>query len=211
MKKQKKIGVLRYGIGNINSFTNTLDKLNINYKIITNPSDLKKIDIIILIGVGSFNSCMKKLKEKGFIEPLKKIKQEKKYFLGICVGMQILMSKGTENEVVKGLGLIKGKVIKMKIDKVHPLPHIGWNEINEISKNFKLFDEIKLKSNFYFLHSYKVIPEEKGLSVAKASYGKNHIISAIKKGNIFGVQFHPEKSQDVGMKLISNFIKIANA
>jgi glutamine amidotransferase len=208
---KKKIGVLNYGIGNISSFTNAMDKLNIKYKLVSKPSELKNIEILVLIGVGSFSSCMRKLSEKGFVDSLKEFKNQNKFLLGICVGMQILMTRGTENEELDGLNFIEGDVIKMMSDKAHPLPHIGWNEITNISDKFELFDEIKLKSNFYFLHSFKVAISEKNLKIAESKYGKNQIIVAIRKGNIFGVQFHPEKSQDIGMKLIKNFFKIANA
>lgn len=208
---KKKIGVLKYGIGNLSSFTNALDKLNIKYSLISEPKQLENIEILILIGVGSFNSCMTKLTEKKFINPLKKFINKKKFLLGICVGMQILMTKGTENGEVNGLDIIKGDTIKMVSDKDHPLPHIGWNEIVKISNNFKLFDEIKLRSNFYFIHSFKISVSENNVKLAEAEYGKNKIVAAINKGNIFGVQFHPEKSQDVGMKLIKNFLNLANA
>tara|TARA_B100000575_G_C23143352_1_gene666224 strand:- start:3452 stop:4081 length:630 start_codon:yes stop_codon:yes gene_type:complete len=208
---KKKIGVLKYGIGNLSSFTNALDKLNIEYSLISKPRQLENIEILILIGVGSFNSCMAKLEEKKFINPLNKFKNKNKFLLGICVGMQILMTKGTENGEANGLNFIKGKTIKMVSDKDHPLPHIGWNEISKISNSFKLFDEIKLKSNFYFIHSFKISVSEENIKLAETQYGKNTIVAALNKGNVFGVQFHPEKSQDVGMKIIKNFLNLANA
>ena len=205
------IGIIDYGIGNLQSVVNAVEKLSLNYKIINNAKEIQKFDKIILIGVGSFSSCMESLEKNKFSQELKKFVKRDGFLLGICVGMQVLMEIGTENKRIKGLGFVKGEVNIMKNSNQDPLPHIGWNEISKIDSGFKLFDGIKENSNFYFLHSYMVNPKNEDLQVAVSNYGENNIIAAFKKKNIFGVQFHPEKSQLVGMKLIKNFINITNA
>jgi len=207
----KEIGILNYGIGNIQSFVNALEKISIKFKLINNPKEIKKFDKLVLIGVGSFSSCKVSLDKKKFSDEITKFVKKKGYLLGICVGMQVLLEMGTENKNVQGLGFVKGEVSLMAESKAYPLPHIGWNEISKIDKNFKLFEGIDKKSNFYFLHSYMVKPKKENLQEAESTYGKNRIIAAFRKNNIFGVQFHPEKSQEAGMKLIKNFVNIANA
>ena len=204
--KKKTIGILNYGIGNILSVSNAFEKLDCKYELISNPNEIKNFEKIVLIGVGSFSACIDTLRIKNFLKNIKDFISADGYFLGICVGMQILMDFGTENKVTEGLGLIKGSVEKMSGSKNCPLPHIGWNEIDFISPNFKLFDDVQTKSSLYFLHSYKVNLKEQNLQIATVQYGTNKIVAALKKKNVFGVQFHPEKSQMIGMKIIKNFV-----
>lgn len=202
------IGVVDYGIGNIFSVINALEKLNINYQLVNNHKKIKKYNKIILIGVGSFSSCMESLKSKKFDIALKEFIKKKGKLLGICVGMQVLMDYGLENKKMRGLGFIKGSVEKMNNSKKFPLPHIGWNEIIKIPKNFSIFENIKIKSTFYFLHSFASRIKDKKLKVIYAKYGNNLIAAAVQKNNLFGVQFHPEKSQHAGMQLIRNFVNL---
>ncbi len=202
------IGIVDYGIGNIFSVVNTLEKLHIKYKLISNHEKIKKYNKIILIGVGSFSSCMENLKKKKFDIALKKFVRKQGKLLGICVGMQVLLDYGLENKKMRGLGFIKGSAEKMNYSKKFPLPHIGWNELIKIPKNFSIFNNIKAKSTFYFLHSFSSKIRDKKLKVVYAKYGNNLITAAIQKNNLFGVQFHPEKSQDVGMQLIKNFANL---
>tara|TARA_E500000178_G_scaffold350012_1_gene408088 strand:+ start:872 stop:1498 length:627 start_codon:yes stop_codon:yes gene_type:complete len=202
------IGVVNYGIGNIFSVVNTLEKLHINYRLVNSHEKIKKYSKIILIGVGSFSSCMESLKKKKFDIALKKFVRKQGKLLGICVGMQVLLEYGLENKKMDGLGLIKGSVEKMNNSKKFPLPHIGWNEIIKIPKNFSIFENIKNKSTFYFLHSFSSKIKDKKVKVVYVKYGNNLIAAAVQKNNLFGVQFHPEKSQEVGMQLIKNFVNL---
>lgn len=202
------IGVVDYGIGNIFSVVNTLEKLHINYRLVNSHEKIKKYSKIILIGVGSFSSCMESLKKKKFDIALKKFVRKQGKLLGICVGMQVLLEYGLENKKMDGLGLIKGSVEKMNNSKKFPLPHIGWNEIIKIPKNFSIFENIKNKSTFYFLHSFSSKIKDKKVKVVYVKYGNNLIAAAVQKNNLFGVQFHPEKSQEVGMQLIKNFVNL---
>ena len=202
------IGVVNYGIGNIFSVVNTLEKLHINYRLVNSHEKIKKYSKIILIGVGSFSSCMESLKKKKFDIALKKFVRKQGKLLGICVGMQVLLEYGLENKKMDGLGLIKGSVERMNNSKKFPLPHIGWNEIIKIPKNFSIFENIKNKSTFYFLHSFSSKIKDKKVKVVYVKYGNNLIAAAVQKNNLFGVQFHPEKSQEVGMQLIKNFVNL---
>ncbi len=202
------IGIVDYGIGNIFSVVNALEKLNVKYRLISNHEKIKRYNKVILIGVGSFSSCMESLKKKKFDIALKRFVKKRGKLLGICVGMQVLLDYGLENKKMKGLGLIKGSVEKMINSKKFPLPHIGWNELMKIPKNFSIFENIKSKSTFYFLHSFSSKIKDKKLKIVYSKYGDNLITAAVQKNNLFGVQFHPEKSQDVGMQLIKNFINL---
>ena len=202
------IGIVDYGIGNIFSVVNALEKLNIKYRLVSNHEKIKRYNKVILIGVGSFSSCMESLKKKKFDIALKRFVKKKGKLLGICVGMQVLLDYGLENKKMKGLGLIKGSVEKMINSKKFPLLHIGWNELMKIPKNFSIFKNIKSKSTFYFLHSFSSKIKDKKLKIVYSKYGNNLITAAVQKNNLFGVQFHPEKSQDVGMQLIKNFINL---
>jgi len=208
-KKLKKIGIIDCNIGNIHSIENALIKLKCNYKISKDPKIINKFEKIILLGVGSFPAVMKNLDTYGFTSLLKKGYKQRRYLLGICVGMQVFMSSGNEDTKTKGLNFIKGNVEMLKFSKDHPVPHIGWNEAFYKNKtNIDIFNQIKNKSSFYFVHSYHVKIKEKKVKTLLTQYGKNTIVAAVKKGNLYGVQFHPEKSQSAGMKILENFINL---
>ncbi len=203
---KQKIVILDYGSGNVKSVANSLDYLNINFSISNNDADLDNSTHIILPGVGSYGVSMEKIKKKINLENLKKqVLENKKPFLGICVGMQVLSSIGLEFKQTNGLGFIDGKTIKLDTNKL-PIIHTGWNQIDIIEKD-KLLIDIKNKSTFYFVHSYKFVPNKKNYILAKTIYNEV-FCSIIKKKNIYGVQFHPEKSQTNGLRLINNFTNI---
>ena len=201
----KKICILDYGSGNVKSVYNILRFLNFNVKISNNKVDIKDSSHIILPGVGAFGNSMKKIKENIPIDILDTTVKQGKPFLGICVGMQVLANIGYEFGEHQGLGWINGKIIKHNsID--FPLPHIGWNSI-EIVNDSPLLYNIKDKEDFYFVHSFKFELENSKNLVSKTNYG-DFFPSIIQKENIFGVQFHPEKSQDAGQTLFNNFLNI---
>ena len=205
------ITIVDYSSGNISSVINSFKEVCKNKCKINVSSDLKIIlssDKIILPGQGSFKSCMEALnKIKGLNETLNQfVFDQKKLLLGICVGMQMFADVGYEGTETKGLGWISGKV--SKIDNQNgkfKLPHIGWNEII-ITKESNIFNNIENKSHMYFVHSYEFLTKQKDCVVATTNYG-NSIIVAVAKDNIFGTQFHPEKSQKNGLKLLENFLK----
>ena len=194
--KNTKVCILDYGSGNVGSVYNLLNRLNYNVKISNNPLDIKNSSHLILPGVGAFGKSIEKIKIKIPINLLEEeVKINKKPFLGICVGMQVLADKGFEFGENDGLGWIKGTVEKIKA-KV--LPHIGWNDI-KIKKQSPIFLNLKDSENFYFVNSYAFKVSDKNFIISETSYG-NTFCSAVQKDNIFGVQFHPEKSQKAGQK-----------
>ena len=199
----KKICILDYGSGNVKSVFNILRFLNFNVKISNNKVDIKDSSHIILPGVGAFETSMKKIQENIPIDILETTVKQGKPFLGICVGMQVLANIGYEFGEHQGLGWINGKIIKHNsID--FPLPHIGWNSIEIVNDSPLLYD-IKDKEDFYFVHSFKYELENNNNLISKTNYG-DFFPSIIQKENIFGVQFHPEKSQDAGQTLFNNFL-----
>lgn len=201
-----KIALIDYGSGNIKSLYNSVSLLNCTPIITNNTNEINDCDKIILPGVGSFDSCISKLYTKIDVKNLtNEILSKKKFFLGICVGMQVLSSFGFENKKMKGLNLIEGDVKKINNGSL-PLPHVGWNNV-EIVKKDALFNGINSLEDFYFVHSYSFKVSDSQYSLALTNYGEN-FSSVIKKDNIYGVQFHPEKSQFYGLKLLSNFLKL---
>ena len=206
------VTIVDYNSGNISSVINSFkevakDKVNIEV-----TSDLKKIkssDKVVLPGQGSFKSCIEALNSiKGLVDTLNEFAMNsKKPLLGICVGLQMFADIGYEEIETKGLGWISGKVSKINNqNNKYKLPHIGWNEIN-ILKGNKIFKDIENNSHMYFVHSYEFIPNDKTVTAATTNYSSN-IVCAVEKENIFGTQFHPEKSDKIGLKIIDNFINL---
>lgn len=198
------IGIIDYGMGNLHSVRNALEFLGIENQIIANPSEIESMDKIIIPGVGSFKRAMDNLHEKNFIESLVKFGNSGKYLLGICLGMQLLAETGTEPTISSGLGLIPGNIELLKSDTLR-IPHMGWNGLT-IKNDHPILEGVKLGADFYFVHSYAFHVESDEYIVAVTPYGYD--VPAIvknKTGNIIGIQFHPEKSQKQGLKLIENF------
>ena len=199
------IGLVNYGGGNYKSVSNTLEYLNIDFIEINDYKNLNKISHIILPGVGTYSDLVSKLKSKNlFNELLHRILDKKIFYLGICVGMQILSEYGFENDKTKGLNLIKGNVEKILVKK-EVLPNIGWHNIILEKKNSLLFKDININEMFfYFVHSYYFNLEHKE-NCSSSIYYEKKITASVEKDNIFGVQFHPEKSQSAGLKILKNF------
>ena len=207
-----KVTIVDYNSGNISSVINSFkeaakDKVNIEV-----TSDLNKIklsDKVVLPGQGSFKTCIDALNGiNGLVDTLNEfVINNKKPILGICVGLQMFADIGHEETVTKGLGWIPGKVSKIdNQNNKYKLPHIGWNQIN-IVKDSKIFKDIDNNSHMYFVHSYEFIPEDKTVISATTDYSSN-IVCSVEKDNIMGTQFHPEKSDKIGLKIISNFINL---
>ena len=204
---KKKVAIIDYGMGNLKSIINALDYLGVENKLISDPKYLFKYSHIILPGVGSFKKAIKNLKTNGMFETLIKISKKKQKIFGICLGMQLLFDSSTEEGYTKGLGIINGKVEKFSLRETKNLkiPHVGFNEIF-FNKRNSFFKGIKNNSDFYFDHSYRITEFEKNIISAKSNHGIN-FLSAFSMNNIYGAQFHPEKSQSNGLLLIRNFIK----
>jgi glutamine amidotransferase len=210
---KKLIGVIDYKLGNTQSVRNAISRLNYKHKLCQHPDEMRDCTHIILPGVGSYNSTMENLKSLGFIDVLKKdVFNKEKLFLGICVGFQILFEEGVENMKTSGIGLFKGFCDSFsKIDKNLLSPHCGWNEVLNFN-DMKLFKGINnMDSHFYFLHSFFVNEVKKNKIDIKASntiYEKINFVSAIEFNNVFGCQFHPEKSLKNGEIYLKNFCEI---
>ena len=207
------VKIINYGTGNLNSVSKALEvaatEINkkINIKISNKPKDILDSDRIILPGQGSFRQCALAVKNiPGLWDSLNEfVLVKKKPIFGICVGMQLFSEKGYEERVTEGFGWIKGSVKKIETTKKDlKLPHMGWNEVNVIKKN-DLFVDIKNFSHFYFVHSFAFEAENINDVICTADYEKS-VVAALLKDNIFGTQFHPEKSQENGIKLLSNFL-----
>lgn len=201
------IQIIDYGLGNTGSIFNMLKKIGIKSEIIDNPLKLNDGSKYILPGVGSFDNGMELLKKNNWIEKLNElIILKKNPILGICLGMQ-LMTKSSEEGIIPGLSWIDADVKKFSFkDNNLKIPHMGWNNINPI-KNNKLFYKLNNQSRFYHVHSYYVLLNDSSNEIASTNYSKE-FTSSFQKDNIFGVQFHPEKSHKYGMQLLSNFSKI---
>ena len=206
------VTIVDYNSGNISSVINSFKEVAKNKVNIEVTSDLKKIkssDKIVLPGQGSFKSCVDALNNiNGLVDALNEfVINSKKPLLGICVGLQMFADIGYEETETKGLGWIEGKVSKIDNQNgKYKLPHIGWNQIN-ILKDSKIFKNIEDSPHMYFVHSYEFIPEDKSVISATTDYSSN-IVCSIEKENIFGTQFHPEKSDKIGLKIIQNFIEL---
>ena len=206
------VTIVDYNSGNISSVINSFKEVAKEKIKIEVSSDLDKIkssDKIVLPGQGSFKSCVDALSGiDGLVDALNEFTIiNKKPLLGICVGLQMFADIGYEESETKGLGWISGKVSKINNQNgKFKLPHIGWNELN-IVKNSQIFKDIKNKSHMYFVHSYEFIPEDKDVISATTDYSSN-IVCSVEKENIFGTQFHPEKSDKEGLKIIDNFLNI---
>jgi glutamine amidotransferase len=203
-----RIGLIDYGAGNFMSVFNALEYLNIPFFKVRNAAIFDKVSHLVLPGVGTFQGAMRKLEILNLVNGLKEqIFVKKKPFLGICVGLQILASLGKEFGESPGLGIIEGTVERIDADEYGlKLPHMGWNELR-IYKSCRLLGNMNELPEFYFLHSFHLLPIDRGLIVATCQYG-GEVTAVIEKENIYGVQFHPEKSQRNGLQLLRNFCSI---
>jgi len=201
--------ILNFGMGNLSSIKNMLQRVGVNASITNNPVEIENANKIILPGVGNFDYGMKMLKQSAFFEILeKKATIEKVPVLGICLGSQMLLEKSQEG-IESGLGWIKGESKKFDFNALNlnlAVPNMGWNEV-EFSENFPLSKNLPVNSRFYFVHSYYMNCQDPDNALGITNYGIDYTC-AIQKENIFGVQFHPEKSHKFGMQLLKNFAEI---
>ena len=196
------VAIIDYGLGNLASVQKALNALNLENIITSNSKRIKESSSVILPGVGSFTQGIKNLREKKLDEILyEEVMVKKKPFLGICLGMQLILEKGNEPNPCKGLGWISGEVRKINSKKNIKLPHLGWNTIRK--KDDKEYQD-QLVNNYYFIHSYHVLPKNINDIHSYVHYGEE-IVDSVKKENIFATQFHPEKSQVAGLEMLKSF------
>ncbi|MDC3173862.1 imidazole glycerol phosphate synthase subunit HisH [Candidatus Pelagibacter sp.] len=206
------VTIVDYNSGNISSVINSFKEVakdKVNIEVTSDLNKIKSSDKVVLPGQGSFKSCLDALNNIiGLVDVLNEFTiYNKKPLLGICVGLQMFADIGYEETETKGLGWIAGEVSKIDNQNgKYKLPHIGWNQIN-IVKDSKIFKDIENNSHMYFVHSYEFIPKDKSVISGTTDYSSN-IVCSVEKENIFGTQFHPEKSDKIGLKIIDNFIKL---
>lgn len=198
-------GVINYGSGNFTSVWNALKYLGLEIHEVDSPEKMEGVDRLILPGVGAFPSAMDRLKQLGLIDAIEKeVMSHRRPFLGICVGMQVLADLGTEFQECRGLGYVSGVVRRFDSEKLDlPVPHMGWNEL-KLVKDCPLFQRMNDPPSFYFVHSYRFEPQDSSSTVATCQYGEE-FCACVQNDHIFGVQFHPEKSQHDGLTLLENF------
>lgn len=198
------IGVISYGIGNLQSVANALEAVGADFQSITNPGGITNCEKILVPGVGAFGACMGALTERGFRDGVLAHAHAGKPLLGICVGMQMLADQGTEFGEHAGLGLISGTVVQIEpgSDEIR-LPHIGWNPLT-VRKDCALLRNLPAETSAYFVHSFHFAANDPADVAATVEYGIT-VTAAVSRGNVFGVQFHPEKSQNVGLTVLRNF------
>ena len=203
---KKNIFIINYGMGNLRSVENAIKKLNYDCKIINDPNELDNSDKIILPGVGSFRAAVDLLDKGGWIKKIKfNVLEIKKLIFGICLGMQLLGDVSEENGITKGLELIPGEVRNLKnLGCKLKVPQIGWNNVS-IKNKHKYFEGVKNNMDFYFVNSYVFLPKDQSNIIGSTNYDID-FCSVISKNNIFGTQFHPEKSSKSGLKMLFNFL-----
>ncbi len=199
------IAIIDYGMGNLRSVSKALEYLGASYTLCSRGKDLVRAAKVILPGVGAFGNAMNELRARGFIGPIGEGIRRKSKFMGICLGLQLLFEKSEENPGAKGLGIFKGSVKKFRSRNVK-IPHMGWNDLTVLKKH-PILRNVASGDYFYFVHSYYGKPSAQGLTLASCRYGREDFAAVIGNEHICATQFHPEKSQDEGLRVLKNFMK----
>ena len=197
------IAIIDYGMGNLRSVSKAFEAVGHQAVVTRDTTAIGNASHVVLPGVGAFGECMANIEQYGLVEPIRKAIQSGKPFLGICLGLQLLFMESEEFGNHKGLGIIPGRVRRFAIDPVLKVPHMGWNQVN-IQRLCPLFQGIKDGDHWYFVHSYFVDPADRQMAATTTTYGIP-FVSSIWRDNVVACQFHPEKSQAVGLQLIKNF------
>lgn len=205
------IAIIDYGMGNLRSVQKGFEKVGFEATVTTDPQTVLQAERIVLPGVGAFRDCIRNLESGGFVEPILRVIAEGRPFLGICLGLQLLFSESEEFGLHKGLGVIPGRVVRFpdgmsEHGEKLPVPHMGWNQI-ALKSPSPLFEGIDDASNVYFVHSYYVKPDDPEVVAATCSYGIE-FCAAIHRDNLMATQFHPEKSQGIGLRMLKNFAEM---
>jgi imidazole glycerol-phosphate synthase subunit HisH len=201
------LAVIDYGAGNLRSVLHALSHLGTeNVRLVQSPDDLEDADKIILPGVGAFGAGMQQLHAQKLVEPIREAVNSGVPYLGICLGMQFLFEESDEMGQHQGIGLLPGKVTRFSNQPGRKVPHMGWNQLR-VCKPTALFDNISNDDYAYFVHSYFCVPQNENDTAAVVDYGESFTV-AVQRDNIYGVQFHPEKSQRTGLQLLTNFLRL---
>lgn len=198
--------IIDYDAGNLKSVEKALAHLGEEVVITRDRKTILSADRVILPGVGAFGDAMGKLHQYGLVEVIHQVVEQRIPFLGICLGLQLLFESSEESEGVPGLGVLKGRILRIPDCQGLKIPHMGWNSL-DIAPESRLFAGIEKGAYVYFVHSYYLKAEEEGMVAASAEYS-THIHAAVEAGNVYACQFHPEKSGDVGLKILKNFVNM---
>ena len=200
------VAIIDYDAGNIKSVEKALLLLGQDVKITSDAEEILHADKVVLPGVGAFGDAMTNLKKKGLDQVIRQVADNGTPFLGICLGLQLLFERSEEAPGVEGLGILKGEILRIPQKEGFKIPHMGWNSLH-LEHNGRLFAGIKEGAYVYFVHSYYLKAEEEEIVKASTEYS-THIHASVEKGNVFACQFHPEKSSEVGLKILKNFVEL---
>lgn len=208
------IGIIDYGMGNLSSVQKSVERQNAPCRLVTKPEEVLASDRLILPGVGAFEDAIRFLRESGLVEPMLEKIHAGTPFLGICLGMQMLFERSFENGEFEGLGIFPGEVVRFRFTEKQraeageklSIPHMGWNQVTVEQPDHPFWHGIEPGTHFYFVHSYHAVPADPSAVAANAHYGYD-FCAAMTRENVVAAQFHPEKSQDTGAKLLENFIR----
>lgn len=200
------LGIIDYGAGNLSSVCNSFRAIGVEGRLVRTAADLNGITHLVLPGVGAFGDCSRALKEQELVFPIRRWIEQDKPFLGICIGYQILFDSSDETPGAEGLGVFRGHVQRFPESELK-IPHMGWNTVHPINSDDPVWNDMGEAPHFYYVHSYFPVPEDNSLVAATSAYGVTYV-AAILKGRLLATQFHPEKSQLLGLRLLQNFLTL---
>jgi len=200
------IAIIDYQMGNLRSVQKGFEKVGQEAQIVSDPQQLEGATKVVLPGVGAFGDAIKELTERGFVDPLREWLEQDRPFLGICLGLQLLFERSFEGGEHRGLGVLAGEVLRFDVPAPLKVPHMGWNEL-QLQKPAPILEGINPGDHLYFVHSYYVAPEDREVVAVEADYG-GPFCAMVWRGQLFATQFHPEKSQRVGLQILKNFSQL---
>ena len=200
------IAIIDYQMGNLRSVQKGFEKIGQEAQIVSDPQQLKTATKVVLPGVGAFGDAMQELTQRGFVDPLREWLEQDRPFLGICLGLQLLFDRSFEGGEHRGLGVLAGEVLRFDVPAPLKVPHMGWNEL-QLQKPAPILEGINSGDHLYFVHSYYVAPEDREMVAVEADYG-GPFCAMVWRGQLFATQFHPEKSQQVGLQILENFSRL---
>jgi len=200
------IAIIDYGMGNLRSVQKGFERVGFPSRMTSDPQQVAESSHLVLPGVGAFGDAMEELRRRGLVEPIREAIEKEKPFLGICLGLQLLFDRSYEDGAHEGLGILPGEVVRFDLSAEYAVPHMGWNQLH-IRRPNALLVSVEEGAYVYFVHSYYVVPKDNSVIATETDYGEM-FCSSIARGRLFAVQFHPEKSQAVGLRMLENFARL---